>query len=69
MSEQSEVLYVKDIAALYGRTESAVRSAVARGADWLPPRLDMRRLAWLKKTTMKHLSDLEAKQLRKDRGK
>jgi len=68
MSE-SKVLYVPDMARLYGRTESAVRSAVARGADWLPPRLNMRRLAWSRETAMRHLSDLEQKQARKDRSK
>lgn len=64
---KSDVIYVKDIAEMYGRTESAVRSAVQRGgADWLPPRLAMRRIAWLRSTAVQFLHDLENKQLKKD---
>ncbi len=44
---ESDVLYVPQLAVKLGRTEGAIRSAVARGADWLPPRMDMgRRIAW-----------------------
>lgn len=44
---QSDVLYVSDLAAKLGRTESAIRTAVNRGAEWLPPSFHMgRRLAW-----------------------
>lgn len=59
MAEQ-EIWYVQHMAQATGRTESAVRSAVARGgADWLPPRLKMRRIAWLKRTALEFLSNLE----------
>jgi len=35
MSTEAQVLYVPDMAKLLGRTEAAIRSAVARGgADW-----------------------------------
>jgi hypothetical protein len=45
MSTEAQVLYVPDMAKLLGRTEAAIRSAVARGgADWLPPRVNTRRL-------------------------
>jgi len=44
---QSAVLYVHDLAAMLGRTEAAIRAAVSRGAEWLPPAFPMgRRLAW-----------------------
>jgi len=46
---ESDVLYVPQLAAKLGRTESAIRSAVARGADWIPPRVELgKRLAWRK---------------------
>lgn len=47
MTQQTDVLYVPQLAAKLGRTEAAIRSAVNRGADWLPPPFPMgRRLAW-----------------------
>jgi predicted DNA-binding transcriptional regulator AlpA len=47
MNQQSEVLYVPDLARKLGRTEAAIRTAVNRKADWLPPAFSMgRRLAW-----------------------
>lgn len=43
----TDVLYVADLAKKLGRTEAAIRAAVNRGADWLPPSFTMgRRLAW-----------------------
>lgn len=46
-TQQPEVLYVPQLAAKLGRTEAAIRAAVNRGADWLPPSFPMgRRLAW-----------------------
>jgi predicted DNA-binding transcriptional regulator AlpA len=40
-------LYVPDVAAKLGRSESAIRSAVARQAAWLPPAVRVgRRVAW-----------------------
>lgn len=47
MNKQPDVLYVPDLAQKLGRTESAIRTAVNRGATWLPPSFPMgRRLAW-----------------------
>jgi predicted DNA-binding transcriptional regulator AlpA len=44
---EAQILYVPQLAAILGRTEAAIRSAVNRGADWLPPSFPMgRRLAW-----------------------
>lgn len=46
MSEP-QVLYVPDMAKMLGRTEAAIRTAVNRGAEWLPPSFPMgRRIAW-----------------------
>lgn len=47
MNDQAAVLYVPDMAKMLGRTESAIRTAVNRGAEWLPVPFPMgRRLAW-----------------------
>ena len=47
MTQAPEVLYVADLARMLGRTEAAIRAAVNRGVDWLPPAWPMgRRLAW-----------------------
>jgi predicted DNA-binding transcriptional regulator AlpA len=47
MTTNSDILYVPDLARKLGRTESAIRTAVNRGANWLPPAFSMgRRLAW-----------------------
>lgn len=57
-----DVLYVQDMARKLGRTEAAIRSAVNRGnADWLPPRLSTRRLAWRRETVEQFLKGLEVK--------
>jgi len=59
MPEQ-EIWYVPDMARATGRTEAAVRSAVARGgADWLPPRLNMRRIAWNRQASLDFFRGLE----------
>jgi predicted DNA-binding transcriptional regulator AlpA len=42
-----DVLYVPDVARRLGRSEPAIRSALARGSSWLPPSFKMgRRVAW-----------------------
>lgn len=47
MNAPADVLYVPDLAQKLGRTDAAIRAAVNRGADWLPPSFPMgRRLAW-----------------------
>jgi predicted DNA-binding transcriptional regulator AlpA len=47
MNQQSDILYVPDLARKLGRTEAAIRTGVNRGAEWLPPSFPMgRRLAW-----------------------
>jgi predicted DNA-binding transcriptional regulator AlpA len=43
----ADVLYIPDMAKKLGRSEAAIRSAVARGADWLPLHFHMgHRVAW-----------------------
>lgn len=69
MSE-SDVLYVPDLARKLGRTEASIRSAVNRGdADWLPPRMQTRRLAWRRQTVDEFLKGLETKPAKKAGGK
>jgi len=44
---EAAVLYVPDLARMIGKTDSAVRAGIQRGADWLPPAFLMgRRHAW-----------------------
>jgi predicted DNA-binding transcriptional regulator AlpA len=60
MNEESDVLYVHELAKKLGRTESAIRSAVNRAADWLPPRMELGgRLAWRRSTVDRWLADRE----------
>jgi len=55
-----DVLYVPQLAAKLGRTESAIRTGVNRGVDWLPPRVDMGgRLAWRRTTVDQWLEKRE----------
>ena len=45
----SEVLYIPELAAMLGKTEAAVRAAVQRGSDAVPPPFRLGRLhAWRK---------------------
>lgn len=61
MATEADVLFVTDLAAKLGRTEASIRSAVNRGgADWLPPRLNTRRLSWRRATVDAFLQGLEA---------
>ena len=47
MNQQSEILYVPELARIMGRTEAALRGAINRGADWVPPSFHIgRRIAW-----------------------
>lgn len=73
MGTEADVLYVPEMARKLGRTEAAIRSAVARGgADWLPPRMNTRRLSWRRQTVDDFLQGLETKPARgggKGKGK
>lgn len=56
--QQTDVLYVADLAKKLGRTEAAIRAAVNRGADWLPPSFPMgRRLAWRREDVDRFLAE------------
>jgi predicted DNA-binding transcriptional regulator AlpA len=64
MNQQS-ILYVTDLARMLGRTESAIRAAVNRGAAWLPPSFPMgRRLAWRREDVERFMAD-QAKNTRR----
>jgi predicted DNA-binding transcriptional regulator AlpA len=57
MATEPAILYVHDLARMLGRTEGAIRAAVNRGAQWLPPSFAMgRRLAWRKEDVDKFLA-------------
>lgn len=54
---QPAVLYVAQMAALLGRTEAAIRAAVNREVEWLPPPFYMgRRVAWRKEDVDRFLA-------------
>jgi predicted DNA-binding transcriptional regulator AlpA len=64
MNQQS-ILYVADLARMLGRTEAAIRAAVNRKANWLPPSFPMGgRLAWLRQDVDKFLAS-QAKNTRR----
>lgn len=52
MTNETQVLYVHDLARMLGRTEAAIRSAVNRNdAESIPPRMSMgRRICWRRET-------------------
>lgn len=65
MNQQPDILYVPDLARKLGRTEAAIRTAVNRGASWIPPSFPMgRRLAWRRADVESFLSD-QAKNTRR----
>lgn len=58
MSEESEVIYVVDLARILGRTETSVREALRRGVPWLPNGFKMGvRHCWLRADVMQFLTD------------
>lgn len=45
--ETADVLYVPQLARKLGKTDAAIRQAVNRGAEWLPPSFRLgSRIAW-----------------------
>lgn len=58
MSEESEVIYVADLARILGRTEASVREGVRRGVPWLPQGFKMGiRHCWLRADVLQFLTD------------
>lgn len=58
MSEESEVIYVADLARILGRTEASVREAIRRDVQWLPEGFKMGvRHCWLRADVMQFLTD------------
>lgn len=61
MSED-KILYVPELARRLNRTEAAIRQAVLRESDSIPPGFRMgRRLAWRSSTVEKWLAKKDAK--------
>lgn len=57
-TETADVLYVPQLAKLLGRTDAAIRTAVNRGADWLPKPFRMGvRLAWRREDVDRFLEE------------
>lgn len=53
-----EIIYVKDISVILGKSESAIRSALARNVDWIPPHFRLgKKYAWVRKDVDKWLSE------------
>ena len=48
MSDSPDVLYVADLAKKLGRTEGAIRAAIGRGSDSVPPPFKLGKVwAWM----------------------
>jgi hypothetical protein len=58
MVEESEVIYVADLARILGRTEVSVREGIRRQASWLPKGFRMGiKHCWLRADVMQFLVD------------
>lgn len=58
MSDESEVIYIADLARIYGRTEASVREGLQRGVRWLPKSFKMgTKHCWLRADVMQFLLD------------
>lgn len=58
MSDESEIIYVADLARILGRTEASVREGIRRGVSWLPKGFKMGvRHCWLRADVMQFLTD------------
>jgi hypothetical protein len=58
MSEESEVIYIPDLARILGRTESSVRQGLSRNVFWIPEGFRMGiRHCWLRADVMQFLTD------------
>lgn len=70
VKEDSDVLHVAQCAKKIGKTEAALRMAVARESDDIPPWFYMgRRIAWRVATVDKWLADRERKAIEERRKK
>lgn len=58
MNDESEVIYIADLARILGRTEASVREGIRRCVSWLPKGFKMGiRHCWLKADVMQFLLD------------
>lgn len=58
MSEESEVIYIADLARILGRTEASIREGIRRGVPWLPKGFKMGiRHCWLRADVLQFLTN------------
>lgn len=58
VSEDSEVIYIADLARMYGKTEASIRGVIRRGVEWLPKGTKIAgKHAWLREDVRKFLRE------------
>ena len=61
---EQEILFIKDVAKLLGRSEAAIKFALHDKSPWLPPSFKQgRHRCWLLSTIRQHLKQQEQLQL------
>ncbi|MDT4843763.1 hypothetical protein FQZ97_777000 [compost metagenome] len=56
---QSEIIYIADLAKVYGKTESSIREGLRRGVPWLPKSFKVAgQHAWLRADIASFLKSL-----------
>nr|WP_262382586.1 hypothetical protein [Pseudomonas proteolytica] len=58
MSSESEILYIPDLAKIFGRSECSIRGGLQTGSAWLPKSFKMgNRICWLRSDVMQFIID------------
>lgn len=58
VSDDSEVIYIADLARMYGKTEASIREGIRRGVEWLPKGSKIAgKHAWLREDVRKFLRE------------
>lgn len=66
VSDDSEVIYIADLARMYGKTEASIREGIRRGVEWLPKGAKIAgKHAWLREDVRKFLREYMAGQHQK----
>lgn len=66
VSDDSEVIYIADLARIYGKTEASIREGIRRGVEWLPKGTKIAgKHAWLREDVRKFLREYVDGQHRK----
>lgn len=66
VSDDSEVIYIADLARMYGKTEASIREGIRRGVEWLPKGTKIAgKHAWLREDVRKFLREYVDGQHRK----